>query len=228
MLSERRPSRAQVRQPIRLVAMEDPTPISFGAPLAVIIGGAVLTGILAIAAAFYLVLKRHTLSPEVRAALVQELDAADRVTTSIYEYMIYAAIAGMTGLAVFFYLVLEDDPWRDFLIFYGGVVYLIGMLWAIGQLWYVRRRRRGEMDPRSILSVLPQLQSKIEFKVETAEPQMFSLDDAALEQAQQHVAAGGTIDEACALVIPQYAGMNGIMKGILRKAVEAALAARQS
>ena len=158
------------------------------------------------------------------APLLEKLDAVDRVVTSVYEYMIYAAIAGMTGLAVFFYRVLADDPSRDFLIFYGGVLYLLGMLWAAGQLWYVRRRRSGE-PARSIQSALSQLASKVEINFET-EPETFTLDDAALARVAQHVAAGGTIDEACALVIPQYAGMNGIVKGILRKAVEAALEAR--
>jgi hypothetical protein len=78
----------------------------------------------------------------------------------------------------------------------------IGLLWATGQLWWIRRRRAGE-PAKSIRSALSQLGSKIELKIETAEPQVFSLDDAALERAQQHVASGGTIDEACALVAPR-------------------------
>jgi hypothetical protein len=160
-----------------------------------------------------------------RSEFVQRLDAVDRVATSVYEVMIYVAIAGMTGLAVFFYLVIRDDYWRDFLLLYGGVVYLIGMLWATGQLYWIRRRRAGE-PAKSIRSALSQLGSKMQFKVETSEPQVFRLDDAALERAAQHIASGGTLDEACALVVPQYAGMNRVMKGILRKAVEAALAAR--
>jgi hypothetical protein len=160
------------------------------------------------------------------APLLEKLDAVDRVVTSVYEYMVYAAIAGMTGLAVFLYLALPNDSSRDFLIFYGGVLYLLGMLWACGQLWFVRRRRRREPDPHSFASALSRLRSKIEFTVES-EPSVFSLDDAALERATQHLASGGTLDEACALVVPQYAGMNGIVKGILRKAVEAALEARR-
>lgn len=160
-----------------------------------------------------------------RAEFLQRLDSVDRVVTTVYEYMIYFAIAAMTGLAAFLYLVLPDDSSRDFLIFYGGVLYLLGMLWATSQLYAARRRRAGE-PARSIRSALSQLGSKINISVET-EPQVFSLDDAALERAAQHLAGGGTLDEACALVVPQYAGMNGIMKGILRKAVEAALEARR-
>ena len=194
---------------------------TFGA----VLGAAIVLGAVAIAAAVYLLMKRHTLSAEARTELVRELDAADRVVTSVYEYMIYFAIAAMTGLAAFFYLILQDDPSRDFLIFYGGVLYLLGMLWATGQLWYVRRRRSGE-PASSIRSALSQLGSKIEFNIQT-EPQTFSLDDAALERAAQHLAGGGTIDEACALVVPGYADMNGIVRGILRKAVEAALDARR-
>jgi len=161
-----------------------------------------------------------------RAQFVQRLDAVDRVATSFYEVLMYVAIAGMTGLAVFFYLVIRDDYWRDFLVLYGGVVYLIGMLWATGQLYWIRRRRAGE-PAKSIRSALSQLGSKIEFNLGTAEPRVFSLDESALERARQHLAAGGTLDEACALVVPQYAGMNGITKGIVRKALEAALAARE-
>jgi hypothetical protein len=156
---------------------------------------------------------------------VARLDAVDRVATSLYEVLMYVAIAGMTALAVFFYLVIPADGNRDFLLLYGGVVYLIGMLWGTSQLYAIRRRRAGE-PARSIRSALSQLGAKIEFNVETADPQLFRLDEAALERAAQHIAAGGTIDEACALVVPRYAGMNGLMKGILRKAVEAALAAR--
>lgn len=210
--------------------MEDTIPLlqagqTFGAPFAVIIGGAVLFAVVAIGAALYLLVKRHTLSQEARAVLVSELDAVDRATTSIYEYMVYFAIAAMTGLAVFFYLVLPDDSSRDFLIFYGGVLYLLGMLWATGQLWYVRRRRSGKPDPRSVFSALSGLGSKIEINFETS-PQTFTLDDAALERAAQHLVGGGTIDEACALVVPQYESMPGMVQGILRKAVEAALEAR--
>ncbi len=131
-----------------------------------------------------------------RAQFVQRLDAVDRVATAVYEVLMYLAIAGMTGLAVFFYLVIRDDYWRDFLLIYGGVVYLIGMLWATGQLWWIRRRRAGE-PAKSIRSALSQLGSKI---------------------ARRGLRA----------VVPQYAAMNGVMKAVLRKAVEAALAARRS
>ncbi len=206
--------------------LQDAFAKTFGAALgAVIVYGALFTLVAMLAAPLYLLLKRRSLRPEARTQLVRELDAVDRVVTSIYEYLIYFAIAAMTGLAAFFYLILQDDPSRDFLIFYGGVLYLLGMLWATGQLWYVRRRRSGE-PARGIHSALSQLGSKIEFNIET-EPQVFSLDDAALERAAQHLASGGTLDEACALVVPGYADMNGIVKGILRKAVEAALDARR-
>lgn len=199
---------------------------TFGAALGgVIVYGALFTLVAMLAAPLYLLLKRRSLTPEARTELVRELDAVDRVVTSVYEYLIYFAIAAMTGLAAFFYLILQDDPSRDFLIFYGGVLYLLGMLWATGQLWYVRRRRSGE-PARGIRSTLAEIGSKIEFNIET-EPQVFSLDDAALERAAQHLAGGGTIDEACALVVPGYADMNGIVRGILRKAVEAALDARR-
>jgi hypothetical protein len=199
---------------------------TFGAALgAAIVYGALFGLVVMLAAPLYLLFKRRTLSAEARTELVREIDAVDRVVTSVYEYLIYFAIAAMTGLAVFFYLVLPDDGNRDFLILYGGVLYLLGMLWASGQLWFVRRRRSGE-PARSISSALSGLRSKIDVTFES-EPSVFSLDDAALERAAQHRAGGGTLDEACALVVPQYAGMNGIMKGILRKAVEAALEARQ-
>jgi hypothetical protein len=206
--------------------MLDALETAFGAHGVVIVCGMLFGMAVMLAAAIYLLIKRSSLTPEQRTELVTQLDSVDRVVTSVYEYMIYAAIAAMTGLAVFFYLVIRDDYWRDFLTLYGGVVYLIGMLWAIGQLYGIRRRRAGE-PAKSIRSALSQLGSKIEFKIETSEPEVFSLDDAALKRAQQHVAAGGTIDEACALVIAQYPGMNRIMQGILRKAVEAALEARK-
>jgi hypothetical protein len=160
-----------------------------------------------------------------RTEFLRRLDAVDRVATSFYEVLMYVAIAGMTGLAVFFYLVIPDDGNRDFLLLYGGVVYLIGMLWATGQLYWIRRRRVGE-PARSVRAGLSQLGSKMQIDVQTAEPQVFSLDRAALDRAAQHMAAGGTLDEACALVAPQYASMNGIVKAVFRKAVEAALEAR--
>jgi hypothetical protein len=46
-----------------------------------------------------LLLKRRSLTPEARTELVRELDAVDRVVTSVYEYLIYFAIAAITGLA---------------------------------------------------------------------------------------------------------------------------------
>jgi hypothetical protein len=170
-------------------------------------------------------LRFHDEEPRAEGSWLAKIDAVDRVVTSAYEIVIYVAIAGMTGLAVFFYLAIADDASRDFLLLYGGVVYLIGMLWASSQLYSVRRRRAGGSG-RSIRAALSQLGSKIEFKIETSEPQVFELDEAALDRAAQHMAAGGTIDEACARVAPQYAAMNGVMKAVFRKAVQAALEAR--
>ena len=71
----------------------------------------------------------------------------------------------------------------------------------------------------------PALDPKIEVEVETS-AQTFKLDDAALDRVAQHVSAGRTIDEACALVVPRYPSMPGMMQGILRTAMKAALATR--
>jgi hypothetical protein len=162
-----------------------------------------------------------------RSEFIQRLDAVDRVATSVYEMLMYVVIAGITGLAMFFYLVAPDDGNRDFLLLYGGVLYLIGMLWATSQLYRMRRRRAGE-PAKGIRSALSQLGAKIDVQVKTGESQVFKLDDAALESVQHHLDGGGSVDEACALVVPQYAAMNRVMKAVLRKAVEAALAARRT
>jgi len=137
--------------------------------------------------------------------------------------MLYLAVAGMTGLAAFFYFVLPDDGKRDFLLLYGSVAYGIGMLWASSQIVSVRRRLHREPDRDRIASLL---RSKINVTVESS-PQVHFVDDAALDRAQRHLDGGGSMDEACAALDPRYRAMNGIVRSVFKKAVETALEHRK-
>ncbi len=163
------------------------------------------------------------------------LALVERAVSRVYEILLYLVIFGMTGLAVFLYLVLPDDGNRDFLVLYGGVVYAIGLLWAVTQLVGVRRRLRrgaGAGGPTGLLrgraagGLAGLLRDRIQIQIQSA-PQVEFVDDAALDRAQRHLDAGGSLDDACAAADPRYREMHPMIQGVFRKAVEVSLEHRR-
>jgi hypothetical protein len=45
-----------------------------------------------------------------------------------------------------------------------------------------------------------------------------AIDAASLERARRHVAGGGTLEEACALIDPRYQEMSGWSKDVFKRA----------
>jgi hypothetical protein len=193
--------------------------------------GSVSGSLLVFAAVFLLVLllvvplyfilgRRGRPGEDGRAQLLQNLDTVEQGLSRFYMVLLCFIMAAVTGVAVWFYLKIPDDGNRDFLLMYGGVVYLIAMAWAASQLFSVMRR----------LSPAPNrpsgLESNFNFSFQTS-PQVQFIDNQALDRAQQHLDAGGNLEEACALMDPKYRSMNSMMQGVFKKAMEVALEQRR-
>ncbi len=155
-----------------------------------------------------------------REQLLHNLDTVERGVSRFYVVLLCLIMAGLTGVAVAFYLKVPDDGNRDFLLMYGGIVYLIGMLWAASQLFSVMRRLSPPPD------VLSGMKSRINVSFQTS-PQVQFIDNQALDRAQQHLDSGGSLEEACALMDSKYRSMNSVMQGVFKKAVEVALEQRR-
>lgn len=155
-----------------------------------------------------------------RGQLLHNLDVVERGVSRFYVVLLGFIMAAITGIAVFFFVKLPDDGNRDFLIMYGGVVYLIGMLWAASQLFLTMRRLSPPADMWS------GLRSKINLSIQTA-PQVQFINNEALDRARQHMDGGGRIEEACALMDPKYLSMNGMMQKLFQAAVQAAVNERR-
>jgi hypothetical protein len=165
----------------------------------------------------------RNLSPK-QQALLNGLDATEQVVARIYQGLLWLVILGGTALGAYLYQHLADEGSRQFFLFYGGIVYLIGMLWASAQLRSIHRRLHPRPDPDDVFEAL---RSKVNVQVESS-PQVRFVDNEALNRAENHLNQGGTLDEACALMDPRYGAMSGMMQTLFRTAVEAALEQRRS
>ena len=66
-----------------------------------------------------------TVTEERRDQLLRNLDTVERGVSRFYIVLVCLVMAAITGLAVFLYIKLPNDGNRDFLILYGGGLYLI-------------------------------------------------------------------------------------------------------
>jgi hypothetical protein len=196
--------------------------------------GSTLGSLLVFAAVFLLVLllvvplyfilgQRGSGTGDRRAQLLQNLNTAERGLSRFYAVLLCFIMAAVTGLAVFFYLKIPDDGNRDFLLMYGGVVYLVAMAWAASQLFSVMRRLS---PPPNMPSGMGSNFSNFTLSFQTS-PQVQFIDNQALDRAQQHLDSGGSLEEACALMDPKYRSMNSMMQSVFRKAMEVALEQRR-
>lgn len=161
-------------------------------------------------------------SPE-RDKLLRTLDTVEGYVARFYLLLTYILMAGATGMMAFLYLKYPDDGNRDFMLFYGGVVYIIGMLTLSMQVSKTRERLNPKAEEGNLLS---QLRSKINVTVESS-PHVQFIDNAALDLAQRRLDAGGSLDEACAVMDARYKSMNSVMKRVFQKAMETALEQRK-
>jgi len=154
-----------------------------------------------------------------RATFLKTLDSFEKVIAIIYIGLLFVVLAAATAAMAWIYFRYPNDGFRDFMLLIGGIVYLIAVAGISMQIYVTRRR----LEPRPIgPTLVDQLGSQIQFHVQTT-PEVGFVDAAALERAHRHVAAGGTVEEACALVDPRYQQMAGWKKDLFRKAVEMSL-----
>jgi hypothetical protein len=161
----------------------------------------------------------HADSAAGRKEFLRTLDSVERVVATIYMGLLAIVFVAATAAMAWICLEYPDDGNRDFMLFYGGAIYLVGVATLATQVIGTRRRLSGRAEP----GLLDQLRSKIQFTVQSS-PDVRFVDAAALERARRHMAAGGTLDEACALIDPRYRQMSGWKQSVFCKAVEMALA----
>jgi|GEM_PF-5518539 len=163
----------------------------------------------------------QAISDDRRQQLLRNLDTVERGVSKFYVALVCLVMAAITGLAVFFYVKLPDDGNRDFLILYGGVLYAIGMLWGLTQVLRTMRRI-GPPSGFPMRLATP----RINVTLQTS-PQVEFVGKEALDRAQQHLDAGGSLAEACALADPKYNSMNGMMQKIFQTAIQASIEERR-
>ncbi|MGH8509801.1 MAG: hypothetical protein ACREVH_13965 [Gammaproteobacteria bacterium] len=154
-----------------------------------------------------------------RKALLKTLDSAEQVVARIYIGLLYLVSAAATFAMAWIYFKYPDDGNRDFMLFYGGGIYLLGMLGLSTQISRTKRRLRGRSSEPTLVD---ELRSKVQINVQSV-PDVGFIDAASLDRARRHVSCGGTLDEACALVDPRYQRMSGWSKDVFRRAVEMSL-----
>jgi hypothetical protein len=157
-----------------------------------------------------------------RDEFLRSLDTAQDALAKVMLVLLVAALVGITFLYAMLLLRYPDDGNRDFMVFYGSVVYGLGFLTLTAKILWTW----GRLTPRTGdgPGLFDQLRSKIDVNVRS-EPQTFSLGTEAIERARRHVAAGGTLDEACRLADPRYESLGPWAKTAFRKALEMALRA---
>jgi hypothetical protein len=165
----------------------------------------------------------RNVSPK-QQALLRRLDATEQVVARIYQGLLWFVIIGGTAFGAYLYRHIPDDGTRQLVLFYCGIIYLIGMLWASAQLRSIHRRLHRRPDPDDVFEAL---RSKVNVQVEPS-PQVRFVDNEALNRAENHLEQGGTLDEACALMDPEYGSMSGMMQKLFRTAVKAALEQRRN
>lgn len=155
-----------------------------------------------------------------RDAFLKTLDGVERVLANILICLYYFVLVAATVAMAWIYFEYPDDGNRDFMLFYGGVIYLVGMLALTLQISKTHQRLRSNSGGPNLIE---QLRSKVQVHVQSAPPEVGFIDAASIERARRHVAGGGTLDEACALVDARYQQMTGWSKDVFRKAVEMTL-----
>jgi hypothetical protein len=158
---------------------------------------------------------------ESRRSFLRGLDTAQQAVGKFLVGTLVVALVAATALVALVWLTYPDDGNRDFVLFYSGAVYLVGALGLIAKIAGLRRQL--EPPTPGERSYFDELRSKVRvFEVET-EPQMHHLGADALERARRHVAAGGSLEDACAAADPRYSQLPPWAQKAFRKAIEMAL-----
>jgi hypothetical protein len=154
-----------------------------------------------------------------RRAFVKKLDSFEKVLAVVQISLLYIILGAATFAMAWIYFRYPNDGNRDFMLLLGGVIYVTAVAGLSTQI-YVTKRRLDEGSSGPTLA--DQLGSKVQINVQSSSDVGF-IDAASLQRARRHLAGGGTLEEACALVDPGYQQMSGWKKEVFRKAVERSL-----
>jgi hypothetical protein len=158
---------------------------------------------------------------ERRRQFLESLDTAQGYLGKLLIGLLHFAWIAATVLMALLVFTYPEDGNRDFMLFYGGAVYLLAIVTIAARIAGLRRQLGVRPDP-VLQEQLESLRSRIDIRVES-EPEMVFVDEAALARAREHVASGGSIDEACELVHPGYRELSEWARGAFRNALGAAL-----
>ena len=165
--------------------------------------------------------------------LVQELDGVRSGLETVGVYLLYSAIALVTGFIFYFFVKLPHDPNRAFLEVFFGVGYLVFMLFAVGQVFALKSRRRAHGANRRAVTTEFSFQfgappaggSGPQVRMEFSVPELEDkVDDAALDKAESYLAIGEGLETICRHINPRFADwrrpQQEAYKAYLQKALE--------
>jgi hypothetical protein len=159
--------------------------------------------------------------PELQQQLLSGLGTVQRDLSATRLVTLCVVMAMASGTVVYIYLKVPRDGDNAPLIAYASIIYVAIMLSTLTRL--LRAFRGPSVVPGALAGPLRGASSKISMTIRTPSGD-HNIDDQALGRARQHMDQGGSIDEACALMDPQYESMNPTLKEAFKKGAEMALA----
>jgi hypothetical protein len=110
------------------------------------------------------------------------------------------------------------------LIGWGSIILLLLLLFFI--IYFVMKKLTGQQASRpALFDVLGNIQANL--KIEQQQPQVVTLGQAAIGQAEELQRQGKDLDMICRLVHPAYSQWGSLHQQVFRSAMEAALKAQR-
>ncbi|MGH9651482.1 MAG: hypothetical protein ACRD3I_13570, partial [Terriglobales bacterium] len=160
-------------------------------------------------------------------------------------------IVVVTVFAVFLYFKIQHDAFRNFLLFYFGIVFLIFLAWAFGQLATTRRAQTeddlldielkkqeegpvktytlqignapsgGQAGPGTAPS--GQISESHSFNLQVGNIPIEPIDEGLLALADEYVRQGKGIEWVCGVMSPKYAELSTVGREAYRAFFQASL-----
>jgi hypothetical protein len=157
-------------------------------------------------------------SPEMQQQILNGLGTSRPQPSSMRVAKLCFVLAAATAAVVYVYLTLPDDRTSRQLVFYLSIVYVGVVLSVLSQLI-----RGFRALPGAGTGQVPGLGRNVSMTIRSSSD-VHTVDQQALARARQHLDQGGSMDEACSLLDPQYPTMSPILQQAFQKGAELALA----
>lgn len=163
--------------------------------------------------------------PPERQALLHNLDSVDRGMTTFLEYFLVVIMGLATGFIIFFFFKLPHDANYTFLRAYFGGGYVLLMLFLVGQMRAARKRRtRPPLGFGPMSGPVFQLQRNPVHVVH----EVHTIGADALQNAESLLQSGGTLDDVCRHIDPQFDSRDAAPKQVFRQTIQRALESRRA